>query len=366
MGPGTVPMAAPPDRGDAARPLLTVVLITRNQAWNVDRLVESVLMETGGISSAEIVLVDSDSSDDTIQVAKRHPIAILRLQSTRFRTAAAGRSIGYSQTTGRLVLFLDGDMELCRDWLRTALDVMQDSPAVAGVTGVVVDLPKAATVHDKPLLTGIGTNPPRDIRAAGGAALYRRSVLERVGTFNPFLYSEEEPELCLRIRQAGYRVVQLDSPIAFHYTDRSGALSTLAPRWRRNLYLGSGQILRLHFGSSVFWPYIKERGYFVAPMVAVATGAAGLAGSLLSHTWAGLGLWTLLVASVVGTVSYRRQLRPYQMAYSIANRVFVLIGTVRGLFLPRPDPGGHPGTVEVIRSLSSVRSGATAMGSERS
>jgi len=43
--------------------------------------------------------------------------------------------------------------------------------------------------------------------------MYRRAVLEEVGTFNPYLNSDEEPELGLRIRHAGYRILELDHPI---------------------------------------------------------------------------------------------------------------------------------------------------------
>ena len=93
---------------------LSVVLISKNQEWNIARLVESVLRETDALPSREIVLVDSASTDRTTEIAARYPIAVLKLCPEQRLTAAAGRYVGYKRTTGDLVLFLDGDMELVR------------------------------------------------------------------------------------------------------------------------------------------------------------------------------------------------------------------------------------------------------------
>ncbi len=79
-------------------------------------------------------------------------------------------------------------------------------------------------------------------------------MLDEVGPFNPHFYSDEEPELCVRIRRRGYRIVETDYPAVCHYTEPHEALSTLFARWRRRLYLGPGQILRYHLGSASSGP----------------------------------------------------------------------------------------------------------------
>ena len=224
---------------------LSVVLISKNQEWNIARLVESVLRETDPLPAREIVLVDSASTDRTTEIAARYPIAVLKLYPEQRLTAAAGRYVGYKRTTGDLVLFLDGDMELCEGWLDQALGVMHSRPDVAVVCGRVIDRPSALQTPTVEHLEALDTDAAGiDVRHGGGAAMYRRSVLERVGTFNPYLYSDEEPELCLRIRHAGYRVLRLPRPIVFHYSAPADAFSTLLGRRSRNLWLGYGQNIR--------------------------------------------------------------------------------------------------------------------------
>ena len=97
----------------------SAVVITRNQAWNVDRLLGSVLREP---SIREVVLVDSASTDKTIESALRFPVRVIQLRPDQRLSAAAGRHVGLMHTTGAQVLFLDGDTELHPGWLERAID----------------------------------------------------------------------------------------------------------------------------------------------------------------------------------------------------------------------------------------------------
>lgn len=330
---------------------LAVVLISKNQAWNISRLVESVLRETACVSSREIVLVDSASTDETIELARHYPIGILRLRPDQRLTPAAGRYVGYKNTTGSLVLFLDGDMELCSGWLEKALQIIQSRLDVGVVTGQLVDLPKAAGPDQKQPLTQAGMDVATESSFCCGAAIYRRSVLRQVGTFNPYLYSEEEPELCLRIRHAGYRVLLLGCPVAYHYSDPSGALSTLVGRWRRNLYLGFGQVIRYHFGSERLWLYLKERGYGCLPGLGLGAGLASFLWSLNSHKWIWFGLWIFLLSSVIAWDAYRKR-SLYRAIFSVLHRLIIVDGMLRGFVLTPADPDSYPTRLDIIKPVS--------------
>ena len=327
---------------------LTVVLISKNQDWNVERLVESVMAGTEGVASREVVLVDSASTDETISKASRYPIGVLRLREGQHLTPSAGRYAGYQHTEGDLVLFLDGDMELCPGWLEGALRVLQDEPDVAAITGQVVDLPKAAGPDDKlPLTTG-DTDTVTEIPYGGGAAMYRRSVLEEVGTFNPYLYSDEEPDLCIRIRHAGYRIVRLQRPIAYHYTDPKGGLSTKVARWRRKLYLGAGQSIRYHIGDEIFWSYIRERGYGLIPALGLLAGLGSLVWAFIGGQRGWFYTWMLLAGLFVAIDTYRKQ-SFRRTVTSLIERLFIVDGTVRGFLIKPLDPSSYPCEFDVVK-----------------
>lgn len=329
---------------------LAVVMISRNQEWNVARLIESVLKETSSVPTREIVLADSASTDNTTQIASNYPIDVLRLRPEQRLSAAAGRYVGYRHTTGRLVLFLDGDMELYPGWLEKALRLIRTNPEVAVVTGQTIDLPKKAGPEDKPPPAEKKRETYSEVRQGGGAALYRRSALEEVGTFNPYLYSEEEPELCVRIRHgAGYKAVRLHYPIAYHYTDPEGKLSTIVGRWRRNLYMGAGQNLHYHLGNNTFWPYVKERGYGCLPLGGLLAGLISLLWSLKTGRRAWFGLWLAALFGAVLASAYRKR-SLYRALSGMLERAFYADGTIRGFLLEAPDPDSYPAKVDVIKS----------------
>jgi glycosyltransferase involved in cell wall biosynthesis len=327
---------------------LSIILISKNQEWNVGRLIESVISAVGHEVSAEVVLVDSASSDETVKRAKGYPVGILSLPKTNLLTPAAGRYIGYKHTSGRYVLFLDGDMELYPGWLQKARQLLDQQAQVAVVTGTLVDLPKASNAADHPTPAEYHSAGVMEVPYCGGAGLFRRSVLEEVGTFNPFLHSDEEPELCIRIRHQGYKIARLAHPIAYHYSDPSEALSTLVNRWRRNLYLGAGQNIRYHLHDSLLWPYVRERGFGLIPLAGLLTALLSLVWSARTRSLMMPRVFLLICLTVLVGDAYRKR-SVYRVVHSLVQRAFIVDGTVRGMLIKPSDPADYPVHCDVVQ-----------------
>lgn len=334
---------------------LSVVLISKNQAWNISRLIESVLTGTSCVSEKEIILVDSASTDETVELASRYPVTILRLQPGQRLSPAIGRYVGYKQTRGEYVLFLDGDTQLFPDWLSYALGVIRAQSKVGAVTGVVRNLPTSAA--GQVAIAPVQNNqmgPPKRVLwcnyGGGGAALYRRAVLEKVGTFNPYLSSEEEPELGLRVRHAGYRILELSCPMAYHFNDAPVALSTPLSRRRRNFHLGMGQAARYHFGTKLFWPWLKERWWEPAAVLLFASGLAALLTSLVSLSAIWFGSWILAFTLLVASVALRKQSVPSTLV-AVFGWCVMAEGFIKGFFKKPISPDSFNAKAEAARDL---------------
>jgi GT2 family glycosyltransferase len=335
---------------------LSVVLISKNQAWNICRLIESVLCAFSSVSEApEVILVDSASTDDTVQLASRYPITILRIRPGQRLSPAIGRYIGSQRACGDLVFFLDGDTELVQSWLPRGLQVMAEDPGVGAVTGKVINCPTSAAGRTAPIET-FSEGSPRGVLwgsyDGGGAAMYRRSVLEKVGTFNPGLYADEEPELCLRVRHAGYRVLELDRPIVWHYNDAPEAISNVLSRRRRNFLLGVGQCLRYHLTDGLLWPYLKERGrWSLAATMWLAFGFATLLRLLIARDAIPFGAWTCGVMLLIAMTAWqKRSLRAALV--SAFHRVLQIEGLLRGFLREPLRPADWSWRLDVVKQSS--------------
>ena len=337
---------------------LSVVLITKNQAWNIARLIESVLEATSSISSKEIILVDSASTDETAEVASRYPISIFRLQPGQPLSPAIGRYVGSQHARGEYILFLDGDTQLVQGWLPRALRSLQQSPRSGAVTGRVINLPtSAATQKPAPLPRKNRLGASRAVLwgsyGGGGAAMYRRSVLGQVGTFNPYLCSDEEPELGLRIRHAGYRILELDYPIVRHYNDAPVAVSNVLRRRRCNFLLGIGQGARYSLGSKLLWPWLKERWWGPVSTLWAAASIGSLFVSLLARDSAWLKCWILFFFVTLGSIGTRKR-SLVRGLIAMFNWLLMAEGFVKGFLRPAPAPETFHAQIQVVQDPANV------------
>lgn len=90
------------------RPLLSVVIPTRNRANLVGEAIESALCQKDG--QVEVIVVDDASTDETANVLARSFGSRIRLlRMAHRRGAGAARNAGVRQASGELVAFLDDD-----------------------------------------------------------------------------------------------------------------------------------------------------------------------------------------------------------------------------------------------------------------
>ena len=212
---------------DSSDPVISVVVIGRNEGERLARCLRSVLAADTGGRAIELIYVDSDSSDGSPECAQKLGARVLRVQPTR-PSAAIGRNAGWRAATGSHVLFLDGDTVLERDFVLAALREIETSPEIGVVWGHRREVAPSASLYNRALdLDWI--YPPGDTEFCGGDALFRRSALERSGGFDDTLIAGEEPELCARLRAMGYRIRHIDVPMTGHDL----AITHWRQYWRR-------------------------------------------------------------------------------------------------------------------------------------
>ena len=182
-----------------------------------------------------IVYVDSGSTDGSIAAAEARGVTVVPLDMTLPFTAARARNAGVAALPegGALIQFIDGDCSLASGWIDKAAGFLAANPAVAAVCGRRREIAPEASIYNR-LIDREWDTPVGQARSCGGDVLMRRTAFEEVGGFDPRLIAGEEPELCVRLRQAGWLIWRLDAEMTRH----DAALYRFGQWWRRSRRAG--------------------------------------------------------------------------------------------------------------------------------
>jgi glycosyltransferase involved in cell wall biosynthesis len=281
---------------DNSCPALSVVIIGRNEGERLLRCIRSVQAMREAPRPIEILYVDSDSSDDSVAQAQALGVRVIQVHPQR-PSAALGRNAGWRAARAPLILFLDGDTILAPLFVAHALPALAD-PSVAVVWGHRRELAPQASVYNR-VLDLDWVYPPGESAFCGGDALMRRQALVEVDGFDDSLIAGEEPELCQRLRAAGYRILHLDEPMTQHDL----AIKRWSQYWRRAVRAGHAYAEvaeRLRETSHPLWlAELRHNRVHAAVLLAIAVGGLGLALVL----WSGWPL--LLVIGAYGLLALR-------------------------------------------------------------
>lgn len=191
---------------------LAVVVIGRNEGPRLLRCFESL----SGIAD-RIIYVDSGSTDNSVTEARARGIDVISLDLSVPFTAARARNEGIAMLGEefRYVQTIDGDCEIQPGWLNTACNFLDNNPKVAGVAGRLRERHPEATIWNR-LADDEWDVPKGETEEVGGIALLRCAAVAEVGGYREDLIAGEEPEMCLRLRRAGWQIWRLDDEMAWH------------------------------------------------------------------------------------------------------------------------------------------------------
>ncbi len=218
--------------------------------WNTRDLLRACLRSLQayiGNERYEILVVDNGSSDGSVEMIKTEfpQVRVLALEKNLGFTG--GNNAGLEVARGKYLLLLNSDTEVLGNALETMCDYLDEHPEV-GALGAKLISPdgsvqescrrfpshKTALFNRKSLLTkwfpenrysksylmtDEERSETREVDWVMGAALMtRRTVVDQVGALDPafFIYAEDV-DWCLRMHQAGWKIVYLPAAEILHH-----------------------------------------------------------------------------------------------------------------------------------------------------
>lgn len=194
------------------------VVIGRNEGPRLKACLDSL---KGAVD--RVVYVDSGSTDNSAHIARLDGAEVIDLDMSRPFTAARARNEGVAHLLGRgsppdYVQFVDGDCVLDPGWIGKATAFLDAHPKVAVASGRRRERFPDVSVYNA-LCDWEWNTPVGQTKACGGDALMRLAAFTEVGGFDSSMIAGEEPELCVRLRKAGWTIHRLDAEMTMHDAD---------------------------------------------------------------------------------------------------------------------------------------------------
>ena len=212
---------------------IAAIAIGRNEG---ERLVRCLASLQGQVSP--VVYVDSGSDDGSVEAARRAGAHVVELDMSIPFTAARARNEGLARVVelvpeSAFVQFLDGDCVLDPDWMEKARTALEAEVDLAVVCGRRREMFPEASLWNR-LIDEEWDTPVGEAKACGGDALIRRAALAEIGGYPDDLIAGEEPEMCYRMRKAGWRIRRIDAEMTLH----DAALKRFSQWWKRTRRAG--------------------------------------------------------------------------------------------------------------------------------
>jgi GT2 family glycosyltransferase len=233
----------------ADSPDLAIIIVSTNEAKWLEACLSTVFAHAGS-AHLDVVVVDNESADGTREVVETgFPEA--RVVNSANRGFAHGNNRGLETTTARYVLFLNPDTQIVTGTFGALVSELDERGDI-GLVGVrqltpdgelfptIRRFPNAARALGdalrserwplRPSWAGERVLDPaayeREFECdwtSGSFMLARREALQSAGFLDErfFIYSEE-PDLCLRIKRAGWRVIHVPTMSIIHHAGKGG------------------------------------------------------------------------------------------------------------------------------------------------
>ena len=226
--------------------LISVIITTYNSEKYVERSLKSVLKQSRFDLVKEIILVDDESNDNTIDIAKKiySDIIIFKKKNSG---PASSRNLGINFSKSKFVCFLDADDFWHEDKIKIQAENYNNNPnfdifvnntfSISGKKKLGIRFNKKIIFDDENLKEGMVKNY---IRPEGrysfhppSTLMVKKKVFIDFGLYNEDLISVEDSEIFLRWVINNCKIYFNSEPLTFYETNNQESLTKNIEQWSK-------------------------------------------------------------------------------------------------------------------------------------
>ncbi len=210
---------------------VSIIILNYNGGKIIRKCLESVYKQRYG--NFEVIVVDNGSTDGSLtEISKKFP-KVKIVKSHKNLGFAQGNNFGYKKAKGDLILFLNNDKIVDRNFLSPLVEKITSSSEIGAIQPKILQFPNKYLIDSVGsyfILTGFlyhfGHNKKDQKKynsesyifsMKGACMLFKREVLKNTGLFDKDYFAYfEETDLCQRTWISGYKVLYLPSSKIYH------------------------------------------------------------------------------------------------------------------------------------------------------
>jgi len=188
------------------RPLVSVVISTKNEEKNIENCLKSIVFQTYPKENIEIIVVDNSSTDKTKEISQKYTDKVFNKGPER----SSQRNYGMlEKSSGKYLMFLDADMILSPDVIEGCIKKMESDESLVGIYISEVVLGKSYFSKVRRFERSF-----YDGTVVDGSRFIKKSVFEKIGGFDEYLYAAEDWDLDKRLKKIGsLKVLENKEPV---------------------------------------------------------------------------------------------------------------------------------------------------------
>jgi GT2 family glycosyltransferase len=213
-------------------PEMSVIVVN----WNGKHFLETCLtaLRRQTFRDFETILVDNGSGDGSTEYVRAQFSEVNLVVLTENRGFTGGNIAGWEHSSGELIVLLNNDTEADPRWLEALHKASRDFPKAGSFASKMLHFDErtridncgfAVTTAAMTVDLGRGeqdgpdwADPRKVFGACGGAAAYRRSMLEDIGFLDhDFFMTYEDVDLSFRAQLRGHDCMFIPGAIVYHH-----------------------------------------------------------------------------------------------------------------------------------------------------